>query len=263
MQYGVPRHKASKDIMAVLDLVARTRSSRETVFRDWLAMMTCALTAGQMEDEYLRTVGRYTETSHGKRGVDHLAECWGKLLVHYTQHPFDDILGDLFQGGITYGEHGQFFTPPEICALMVRMVDFDHAKADEESGTIAFDQDKPLRICEPCCGSGRMVLEYAKWAKRPCIFTCVDMDARCAMMCAINLALHNQYGWVIHGNTLSLECWGGWKVGRSTPWGAYLTPLTKDDAKKTLTTVQEATVAAPEEVPETTPATPEPQKIPA
>lgn len=27
-----------------------------------------------------------------------------------------NILGDLFQGGITYGEAGQYFTPEAVCS---------------------------------------------------------------------------------------------------------------------------------------------------
>jgi hypothetical protein len=103
----------------------------------------------------------------------------------------EDILGDLFQGGITYGEHAQYFTPAPICDLMAQLT---------------VDDGPGLGRCfsDPCCGSGRMLLAMAK-IKPFGRFIGQDADLRCVKITAINLALHNLYGYVIWGNSLSNE----------------------------------------------------------
>ena len=63
-----------------------------------------------MEEEYLATIAKYVEGEKGKRPVDKLAAGFGRLIA-IMEETRADILGDLFQGGITYGERGQFFTP--------------------------------------------------------------------------------------------------------------------------------------------------------
>ena len=60
------------------------------------------------------------------------------------------------------------------------------------------------RVGDPACGSGRMLLAVAEiqphWH-----FVGQDVDLRCVRMCAINLALRNLSGYVIHGNSLTDE----------------------------------------------------------
>jgi SAM-dependent methyltransferase len=58
-----------------------------------------------------------------------------------------------------------------------------------------------LRILDPCCGSGRLLLAVAE-IDRTAELVGQDIDLRCARMTAINLALRNLYGYVIHGDSL-------------------------------------------------------------
>lgn len=105
-----------------------------------------------------------------------------------------DILGDLFQGAISHGQGGQYFTPEPVCEAMARMT---------LEGT-AENSDRPRTVCDPCCGSGRMLLAVAKL--RPhWWFVGQDIDLRCVRMTALNLALRNLYGRVIWGDTLKNE----------------------------------------------------------
>lgn len=70
---------------------------------------------------------------------------------------------------------------------------------------VSGDEMKPAeRVCDPCCGSGRMLLSAAM-INRNRTFVGQDVDLRCVRMTAINLALHNLYGYVIWGNSLTLE----------------------------------------------------------
>jgi len=160
-----------------------------------------------MEEEYLQTIERHKPGANGKRGVDKLAEMFATLVATMEQTRLD-ILGDLFQGGITYGESGQFLTPEPVCEAMARMV-----LPDEPT-----DLDGRRTVNDPCCGSGRMLLSAAKlqpnWQ-----FVGQDVDLRCVRMTAINLALRNHYGHVVWGNSLSNTVDLIYETGRVQVWG--------------------------------------------
>jgi len=160
-----------------------------------------------MEDEYLQAIDRHKDGSNGKRGVDTLAQMFGNLVAA-TEETRADILGDLFQGCITYGEKGQFLTPEAICQMMAAM------NLPEEKT----DLDGRRSVNDPCCGSGRMLLASAEiqpnWH-----FVGQDVDLRCTRMTAINLALRNHYGHVVHGNSLSNTTDRIYETGRVQVWG--------------------------------------------
>lgn len=143
-----------------------------------------------MEDEYLAAIKKHSDGTKGKRGVDTLCKMFA-TLVDATDRTRADILGDLFQGSITYGEKGQFLTPEPICTMMAAM----------QLPTKMTDLDGRRSVNDPCCGSGRMLLAAAEiqpnWH-----FVGQDVDLRCTRMTAINLALRNHYGHVVHGNSL-------------------------------------------------------------
>jgi hypothetical protein len=129
-------------------------------------------------------------------------------LVAVTEETRADILGDLFQGSITYGERGQFMTPPSIAKLMAQM-----NVPSQDTGL-----DGRRTVNDPCCGSGRMLLAVADiqphWH-----FVGQDVDLRCTRMTAINLALRNCYGHVVHGNSLSSDVILVYETGRVQVWG--------------------------------------------
>jgi hypothetical protein len=139
-----------------------------------------------MEELYMETVKTYADGPTGRRGCDLQAALFGDL-VHIMEETRADLLGDLFQGAITYGENGQFITPDSICELIAEMTG-----GEGES------------VCDPCCGSGRMLLASAR-LNRNREFIGQDVDLRCVRMTAINLALRGLYGYVIWGDSLKQE----------------------------------------------------------
>ena len=187
-------YSESATLLHTLDEAAhRGGVSRGQAFDDFLHMTVCALSGGQMEDQYLAVVKKHAEGANGRRSCDSLARLLSELVVamEQTRH---DILGDLFQGAITYGEAGQYLTPESICKLMAQI----SANGDEV-------EHKPHRtVCDACCGSGRMLLAVADihphWE-----FVGQDVDVRCVRMTAINLALRNLYGYAVWGNSLAME----------------------------------------------------------
>ena len=180
-------HPQSAEFVQTLDQVGRGHSGREQVFGDFLTMGVCALAGGTMEEEYLRTIQPYVAGEPGQRAVDRLAALFGQLVAVMSETRAD-ILGDVFQGAITRGQQGQFFTPDPLCDLLARLT------AEGSTGT----------VYDPCCGSGRLLLAAAR-LDRNREFVGQDIDIRCVRITAINLALWNLYGYVLHGNTLRSE----------------------------------------------------------
>lgn len=191
-QFLYPETKSVFDLLE--ETSHRSGVSRAQAFEDFLHMSTCALSGGQMEEQYLDTVKRHTDGKPGKRGCDSISRAFGQL-VHVMEETRKDILGDLFQGGITYGEAGQYLTPEPLCQMMAAMT---VGETDDEEGS------GRKTVCDPCCGSGRMLLAVGD-LKPHWEFVGQDVDLRCVRMTAINLALRNQYGYVIWGNSLGLE----------------------------------------------------------
>ncbi len=185
-------------------------------------MSVAALSGGRMEDLYLQTVAKHTAGTPGKRGCDSLAHMFGELVAAMEQDTRDgikDILGDLFEGAITYGEHQQYLTPMPVCELMAQLTLGEReavAPADEHESTAAglesmpsaeSDSNRPTErksVCDPCCGSGRMLLAVAQ-IHRHWEFVGQDIDLRCVRMTALNLAFRNLYGYAIEGNSLALK----------------------------------------------------------
>src|SRR5687768_13438874 len=117
-------HKESAELVSVIDDIARKHTGRERVFDDWLTMVVCCLAGGTREDEYLQTIQPYVAGEQGKRDIDKLAKLMARL-VNVMEETRADILGDVFQGAITRGHGGQFFTPDSLCELMARLVAAD------------------------------------------------------------------------------------------------------------------------------------------
>ncbi len=168
----------------MLDEAARKGGvSRGKAFEDFLEIVVCTLSGGAMEERYLQLVQPYAQGEKGKRAIDTIANLFGEL-VRIMEETRADILGDLFEGAITYGEAGQFLTPESLTDLMAQLTGSDGHTVND-----------------PCCGSGRMLLAAAKLNPHR-EFIGQDIDVRCVRITAINLGLHNLYGHVIWGNTL-------------------------------------------------------------
>lgn len=190
----------SKNVLKHLDTAAdQAGLSRGQTFEDFLTFVRCSLAGQTMEEEYLQTVAKgYNKGREGKRGIDSIVKAFGDLVLAMEETK-QDVLGDIFTGGITYGERGQFFTPDAICELMAEL-------------TIQGDSDGPRSVNDPACGSGRSLLAVGK--KHPnWEFVGQDVDHRCVQMTAINLGLNGLKGWAVWQNTLTLECHRVYRIG--------------------------------------------------
>jgi type I restriction-modification system DNA methylase subunit len=184
-----------KKFITIFERIARSKSE-DTVFSDFLDIVICALSAGKYEEEYLSIVKRYQ-----KEEVNLFCELLAEMVIIMDNNGagLNDCLGEFFQGNISRGKNGQFFTPSHVTDFMSEIV---------------MDKGTTVRktIMDPCCGSGRMLLSAAK-VNRNNYFFGADIDSRCIKMCAINLCLNGLPGEVAHMNSLSLEHWGGYSIG--------------------------------------------------
>lgn len=73
-------------------------------------------------------------------------------------------------------------------------------------------REKPIYIHDPCCGTGRMLLEASK-INLHAELVGQGIDARCAKITAINFSLRSRYGWVNCGNRLLGETQFAYGIG--------------------------------------------------
>lgn len=101
---------------------------------------------------------------------------------------YNDILGEFFMCFISKGEKGQYYTPQCVCDLMAEIV----------------GESKGEKICDPCCGSGRMLLSAAKRAEdsRKLSYHANDIDIMCVKMTLLNLLINTLPGVLTHGDGL-------------------------------------------------------------
>lgn len=209
---------ASREILNDIDAAAgKAGVSRGQAFDDFLTLVRCSLAGGAMEAEYLATVRKgYDQGAPGARGVDLVAKTFGKLVL-IMEETGQDVLGDIFTGGITYGERGQFFTPDPVCRLMAEMA------IPAQAG------DEPRSVNDPACGSGRLLLAVAR--KHPTWeLVGQDSDHRCAQMMAINLGLNGHRGWAVWQDSLKLECHRVYRIGLNRFTGGVIREVAVEES---------------------------------
>lgn len=156
------------------------RNSLHQFFDDFLTMCICAFSFNPLtkqsnyEEEYLAIISKYKSNS--------LVELFPKALAQLTmameEHLCTDVLGEFFELHISNGRNGQFFTPEPI-------TDFMNAIVGTDDETI-----ESLRVLDPACGSGRMLLSCHKRSKGRHKLYGIDVDNTCVKMTVINLFLN-------------------------------------------------------------------------
>lgn len=111
---------------------------------------------------------------------------------------FEDPLGELYMRAISNGHNGQYFTPTLICDMMAAINIGDNSHPGQT-------------VCDPACGSGRMLLAAAK-INRHMRFYGADLDITCCKMALVNMMLNSLTGEIAHMNTLSNDFYRGYKT---------------------------------------------------
>ena len=136
-----------------------------------------------------------------------------ELLSGMHENGFDDYLGKLYMmSGTSSDKNGQFFTPYHVSKACAEItITEQKIEANRKSGQI-------LKIHEPTCGSGGMILAAVgtMWNRYNFNYTenvlvcCGDIDTRCVHMTYIQLSLAGVPAVVKHQNALTLETWDEW-----------------------------------------------------
>ena len=184
-----------KEFTKLFNQLAHRHSYLE-VFNDFLDMVIYALANQQYEEEYKQVISKYN-----KQEQNQFAYLFAEmvLLMDDKGNGFVDCLGEFFMVNITRGRNGQFFTPTSVTDFMAQIV------GDEPPVT-------NKTICDPACGSGRMLLSFAKSNSKDNWFFGADLDHTCVKMCVINLCLNGMKGQVAHMNSLSLDMYGVYEI---------------------------------------------------
>ncbi|ANL71901.1 N6 adenine-specific DNA methylase protein [Rhizobium phaseoli] len=221
---------SGKNITDPLDKIAHRGYGFARVYDDFLSLSCHAL--AEREREYMEIIRSYpNDRAFGEREADYFKQAfhaWQAAL----QVEYKDYLGEIYEQRVSLGENGQFFTPEHLCELMAAMT--------------AEELKDGQRVYDPACGSGRTLLTATR-RNRLASFHGIDLDQRCVKMTALNLLCRNVDGWVVWGNTISLDAYGGYELTR-TPFGGKMEWFGENRARELITRGLTERVAEPVEV---------------
>lgn len=159
------------------------------VFDDFLTMTIAAFTqnlatgVSWYEDEYLDTIAKYKDSDLRFVFQEVLGHLVLEMNTRLGSSEGNDVLGEFFEQHISNGRNGQYFTPYHICKMMVLL------NYEAES----YEFGEPLRILDPSCGSGRMLLAAHHTLGPGHEYYGIDIDRTCVKMAALNLFLHGMW----------------------------------------------------------------------
>jgi hypothetical protein len=162
------------------------------LYRNWLEGVWAFLEAWRDPAGFRTCLDRYSREQ---------GEEFGRLLVMYTkaveEHPFRDILGELFMRlDVNSARSGQFFTPFSIAEMMAQI------NFDKEGFKRLVEEKGEVTVCDPAVGSGVLLLAFAKivndtfgrWGTDQLRLYGQDIDVRCVNMCRIQLRMNGLDG---------------------------------------------------------------------
>lgn len=205
-------------VVEKLEQIERYGHSRYDIFNDWVDLMLYSL---QGDDEnYLSIVDKYNDDQpNGQRPADLYSQAFGELQRGLAETD-TDLLGVVYEElGMDSDAFGQYFTPHNICDAKAKMV----IDGDD-------DGEEPLTVADPACGSGRLLIYAAKHIPQneDAVFYGQDKDATCAKMTALNLCFFNMAGYVVHGDSLTMEKHRVWQT-RRTMFGGEIRELEESE----------------------------------
>ncbi|MEO1262061.1 MAG: N-6 DNA methylase [Bacteroidota bacterium] len=186
-----------------MDVLGR-RYGLSRVFNDFLTVSMCSVhqtnIASRLKEKDPENEALYMDTikPYSRNELSQFGKLLAYLQLCVYQEPYSDLLGQYFTEHITKGHNGQFFTPTSVSMLMSQL-------------TASEEPPKGKRVYDPACGSGRLLLEFAKAAPAN-FFYANDVSLTCAKMTSLNFMFNGLRGEVACMNTLSMEWGSGWKV---------------------------------------------------
>ena len=179
------------------------------VFRDFMKMCAISIYNAFAQNQKMEKIYLATINSYEKEDQAIFPKMFGDLIKMYqTVDDIVDILGPFYEKEYLSDPYmGQFFTPSHIADLMAEINvgnKNDIEKLIEDKGFIS--------TCEPTCGSGVLIISFAKILKsrginyqQDLLVVANDLSEVCVYMTYIQLSLYGIPAIVHCGNALSLE----------------------------------------------------------
>lgn len=179
----------TKTFKECMDLFINSAYDVRKVFDDFLSMTICSFSfnpatgKSNYEDEYLQIISTYKKPRETDLFPKLLAALVNEMEDRMvTKHPLGfDVLGEYYEKHISRGQKGQFFTPWTICEFMSK-ISIDNQRENTKESEI-------MKILDPACGSGRMLLTSSREAGPNHSYYGIDIDHTCVKMAVINLFL--------------------------------------------------------------------------
>jgi len=200
------------DFRKILADVSPSHDGRR-IFEGFVRLAACALAAQTREAEYLEEAKQWRKADLGL-----FAKALGALVLEMNSRPYEDLIGGYYMEFALSPKgrqwNGQFHSPKTVCDLLARMIGGDLGSLPKEG---------PITVCEPACGAGAMILAFAQACppevRRLLRVTAIDISRIACDMAFINTTLWGIPTRVIHGNSLSMECWAAWSnIHYMVPW---------------------------------------------
>ena len=212
----------TSDFRKILERLSHRHDTRR-IFDAFVRLAACAVAAQTREAEYLE------EAKHwDKADLETFAEALGALVTEMETKPFEDVIGGYYMEFALSSKgqqwNGEYHTPKPICDLMAQII----------MGDQDLPAEGPIRVCEPACGAGAMILAVGQScspeARRRLRVTAVDINRTACDMAFINTTLWGIPTRILHGNSLSNEYWAAWSnIHYIAPWVPYaLRPQTPE-----------------------------------
>lgn len=200
------------DFRKTLEAIGRkTGSAGLEVLRTFAVLVSCALSGGTREDEYLgevKKLDRSTIELYCQAFAEYSLECQSPFAFSETapdKTEIRDRLGPLLMERRSRSDKsfsGEFHTPWHLSQMLARI------QVPSE-----WTKPEPCRMLEPSCGSGALVLAWAEaWMEKGHsldMLTCelVDIDGLACRLAHIQCSVHGIPARIVHGNAISQEVW--------------------------------------------------------
>lgn len=183
------------------------RYGRSELWYDYIDMHAIALAntcdlrcRDAREEQYNAIVQKYDEKT-----VQQFAVLTAITMTALLENPEQDFLGTVYHNlGLSKSQAGQFFTPYNVGQMMARI---------NMPDSLVLDKSRILRVNDPCCGAGCLLLAGYNvmreqlestdpdWDKYV-LFVAQDIDPLVCKMCYIQMCCIGVPGVVVVGNSL-------------------------------------------------------------
>lgn len=215
MKLETPLHQPAQQAFVKIIDQFEYGLNRRDVFKDFVHMAQISLYQGvhkavtgeihqEREAEYMRLIRRYKPADQKRMG-----ELFAQVALGIEQSR-GDFLGEIYEAlGVGNPHIGQYFTPESVSRLM--------SEINLDGAGDAIAQRGFATVCDPACGAGVMLIEFASAMQRAghnpqrqLHVTAIDLDYTAAAMCYVQLTLLHIPALVYHGNSLSNEIFAAW-----------------------------------------------------